>query len=622
MSSSLRPTIGPAAATAQPEAAPTWRPMLWLFAGSLLLRLLVGWPAVAAHVEPAWDEAGYVAQARGYHVMLQSLLAGESPSQEDSDAAYGRGTWPPLHPLVLAVAFLVFGPSLPVARGVSILVAAATTPLVWKVSTRLASRRAGWMTAAIHLVYPGFVGFAHLLWSENLFLFWLFLGLELGLRSRQSLSPGKESLFSGLAGLCFGLATLTRLSGAAMTVVFLAWLTRHSLRTRRFGPPLLAGALAVLVILPWQLEINRRESSRALLSAANGYNLLLGQIEVRDGETGPERKQRINRLIRAESERTGAGRDQAARRLALAEIRSDLPAFAQRCLARLPALFYGETHLVRHIYQLVYPPLPEWVALSLRFLLWLSYSLLLSLLVRGLWIRWPPPHHFKLLGGLAFAALLPALPTVASSRIGLPVVAVLLPFAGMALLRLVDDTSARRGFAVLLLGVLILQGIRHAHFERGSSWYSDLQLRLGLPIRAANETSDGLEEEPLRPPVGDAMLLRVPGASCSQVEIVAASPGLELTTGVGGAGLTRILWIPGQPQVFTLLVSSRSPEEVSTLRLDCRSQEELPGELFTLELAREAATWHAWRPVGSQGLEVYWWGSADARPIPTALLLP
>lgn len=598
--------------------------MLLIFALSALLRLIIALPVIRAEVAPAWDEAGYLMAAHGYHALFSSQLGGEPTRQEDADAAYGRGTWPPLHSMVLALSFLLFGPTVGVARVTSILIAALTTPLVWRVSTRLAGPRAGLATALLHLVYPGFVGFAHLLWSENLFLLLVWLGLELCLSSQATTTSAGRLGRAALAGLFLALATLTRISGAAFLVVALLWLARRGGSSTRWLSAAAAALVALITLLPWQWHLNQREPTFALLSAANGYNLLLGQVEPDSGETGPERKQRINQLIRAELNSGQASRDQAARHLALERIGENPLGFVRRCLARIPALFYGEAHLVRHLYQVVYPPLPPAWAMVLRILLLVSYALLLALLIFGLASAGNELRHRRFLIALSIGALLPSLPTVANSRIGMPILLILLPAAGLAVIRLRDHRSAASRFVWVLAALLALQTYRQWHFERGSNWYSELQLAWGLPIRDESQSDDEGEEGPHKPPVGDTILLRAtPSDHCQKLEIQSLTPGLEIQTGAMKPPTAQLIWSSVSEPVLAIALRGRNPGNPTRLQLRCASG---PAHLspagVVLEVAADRTAWHQWRPTGLPGLESYWWGGSEARPIPANLLSP
>lgn len=613
MSSSFSPASG------TPRRRSTWAGFWLLLALSALLRVAVALPVIRAEVEPAWDEAGYLSQARGYHALLTSRLAAVSSRPEDAEAAYGRGTWPPLHPLVLSLVFLLFGPTVAVARWTSVALAALTTPVVWRLGTRLAGAKAGWAAALIHLVYPGFVGFAHLLWSENLYLLLLLLGLEVCLAAPEAGTGARRLGLAGLGGLVLGLATLTRISGAPLLLVTLLWLAWQGRRRGRWMLAVAGALVAGLTLLPWHLQLHSREGSPVLLSAANGYNLALGQFEQEMGESGPERKVRINRMIRARSEETGEGRDQAARQLALERIREDPPGFVARCLKRLPRLFYGEAHLVRHLYQLVYPPLPPALASMLRVLLLVGYVLLLGLGLEGLIAAGAELRHRGLLVALALAATLPSLPTVASSRIAMPILAVLLPAAGLAAARLWARRASTRRACWLLLGLLALQTYRHWHFERGSAWYGAAQLWWRPSIEAESGEDEGLAGDgPRRHPVGDTLLLRAAVGSCEEVELEAALPGLDLSFGIGPSGAARLVWDPNRRPVVALAVRSLKPEVPSRLKLTCRPA----GTSVSFELATERSHWHRWRPAGLPGLESYWWGGSEVRPVPAALLSP
>ena len=161
---------------AAPAKGASRRTLVLLFVASFLVRLPFLLFAGAHDVQPLYDEANYVGRAEAMGVVLDNLLAGRESSAFEWRSTYRGGVWPPLHPLLLLLG-LRTGLGVVGARLVVLLLSALTTPLVFLVARRFTSRRGALCAAALHVVYPSFVAFGHLLWSETLFLFFLFATL-------------------------------------------------------------------------------------------------------------------------------------------------------------------------------------------------------------------------------------------------------------------------------------------------------------------------------------------------------------------------------------------------------------------------------------------------------------
>lgn len=592
--------------------SPRARHLAWLFAGSLLLRLIVAWPVLQAHVRPVWDEAGYVAQAEGFAAATRALLHGEAPAPEDRDQAYGRGRWPPLHPLVLSLPFLIFGSGVAVARLATVLLSAATTPLVYCLGERGGGTRSAGAAAWIHLLYPSFVGFAHLLWSETLFLLLLASTVLLFLRVPEAGTGGGRLARATLAGALGGVAVLTRIAGAPFVVVLAAWLAWRGRGRERWLQPALALAVTFLTLLPWLRVLEQREGSFHLLTTANGYNLMLGQVPEGPGETGAERKVRVNRMIRVHARETGLPRDHAARDLAMEIIRREPGAFALRALGRIGDLWYGEQHLLRHLFQAVYPPVAPPLAVGLWTLLTVAFAALVALAIRGLLGPGPPLHHRGLWLALVGFGMLPSLPTVASPRMGLPLLFLLLPAAGLGLVRLYDPAPDRRRlgwrFALLCSALLLLQGWRAWHFHTSSSHYAPIQGRLGWPMRDDDQEEDDAEADagPERPRIGDLLLLRSHGEGCGEIELAARGDEVALEE-----EHALLAWRPAEQAGVAVRLHGRRPEVPLGLSLAC------PAEGLAAELDPvRAAAWGRWQAAGLPGVEVMWLSGAEVRPMP------
>jgi len=417
------------------------RILLILTAASLVVRLVL-LVAVGPGLIPLYDEGEYFERGRAFSDALEDLAGFELPSERTIDRAYGRGIWPPGHPLLLGVAFSLFSESTVTARLAVVLISSITTALVFLLTLSLAGRPAALGAAILHLLHPSLLAYSHYLWSETTFIFFLLLTVLALIRSGDTLSTQKQMLWTLLAGLSLGLAALTRAAALPLLVVVPVWMVASGRGSRaawaRVG---LLLAVVVLVISPWQWLLQKREGHFVPLSSAAPYNLVLGNSPW-PGKRGP----RLHRRIRERAQELETTTSEAARMIALDQIKTDPGGFARRSLKRLRTLWGFDTFTLRHTFMVIYPP-------QKSFALWcLLCALLAALLITtglaGAGIVAGPLGSRQLLPLLMAVALaVPPALTFSNSRMGLPLLALLLPVAGVGAV-IFTRLSTRRLLAV------------------------------------------------------------------------------------------------------------------------------------------------------------------------------
>lgn len=228
-------TIGPAGS--QEERERTRLSLSAAFVAALLVRAAVAWYCGAAQPQ----EVRYITIARG-------IISGQG--FVGLDTRYPDIIQPPLYPMILAAAFLLPGPELAIARGISALMGALLVLTGGTIARRMlgdrAARRTGWLIA----FYPLLSHMSGVAITESTFttlvtsallLLWTVLDAPPnGARSRS---------FLICVGLLLGLAYLTRPEGltylaAAIFLVMVGQLVKSA--------PILArvrGALAILWLL-------------------------------------------------------------------------------------------------------------------------------------------------------------------------------------------------------------------------------------------------------------------------------------------------------------------------------------------------------------------------------------
>jgi 4-amino-4-deoxy-L-arabinose transferase-like glycosyltransferase len=191
---------------------------------------------------------------------------------------HGAYYWPPGNSLLLAGAYALFGASPWVAKGAMVLLSTAAVPLTAKVARELdpeSEAPAAWIAA----LYPPAVMLVAQSYAQHLAALCVLAFAWLGLRAIRARSV---ALFA-LAGLALGAGVLTRPSTASLAPVIFGFFAVHAYRARRERPALarlLAGgaALAIVaaaVVVPVALH-NARAGGGFTVSTNNERNLFLG----------------------------------------------------------------------------------------------------------------------------------------------------------------------------------------------------------------------------------------------------------------------------------------------------------------------------------------------------------
>ncbi len=427
------------------------RPVVVVVA-ALLMRAVYN---LALHPDghPPWS---FIIDEREYFAAAHVLAEGRGFSFFDT-ALWVR---PPLYVALLGAIMLVAGTGyLPVLLVQSALSAATLLPIGW-LARNIAGHRAALWTVVLGALYLPFTLFAGLLLSETLFLFLFVLALAALLRTRQLLAqavPDQHSerpsarvrqrlhlyAWAVLAGALLGLGVLTRANALAFVPLSVLWLVWGAGRSRgaagqtddaagygkRGGLRLrtsvatasLVLAACIAALLPWVLR-NYRAYGVATIDTTAGYNLWLGSVGVRD-------EQRLQADLRAIPDH--AGRQAFALAHAWENIAADPARFIARGVKEMldlwRPLFSAEE---RQVAGYTLGRVPAWHLAALLAFDDLLYTAILLLALAGM-VLWPP-HPFKwltLLWVLVWVGM--AFVFFAVTRFRLPVVAVLLPWAGV-----------------------------------------------------------------------------------------------------------------------------------------------------------------------------------------------
>lgn len=572
------------------------RGLAWIVGVSLVLRLAAYLWVLGAEVPLLFDEQGYFDRAVAWHDLFVGWVQGEGWSQDAWAQAYGLGHWPPLHSMLLAVVFLVGGPSVALARGVPVVLSVLTTLWVYRVGRRLVGEPGARAGAWLHAVYPTFIVYSHLLWAETTYCFLLLVTVGATLRALGAPAESTRLQSATWAGLGLGLTALTKAAALPYLLAVPVWLgIRLRRRSQVSVAPWVLLAVALSTIFPWQMALFEAEQRPVALSTLGGFNLALGNNPWVPPGLGSSWGHETSKAQLMEALRDDAARqsvdgppvpwEAVAMPFAWRVIVDEPWTFAVRGLERLRMLWAPDFFPLRHLFKAVYPPLAPKLVGVLAMVGVTSYFVLTALILWGLFDR-------RLSRPLGLVVLLVvvgmALPAVSigMSRLHMPLLVLLLPIAGRSLIyRWRGRPFPRRTFRALLLfvGIVLsgLGGVVRLHLVPSSHYAAVLD------------------------PVARALGQRMVYSDRLELRRTAACRGL-LTLGLAGPttrfhdGSRTFLWRPAAPSLkLDVFSETDSPElvvESPYLQTPQRLRPVEPG------------AWRTWRSLGVSGCTVRWTG--------------
>ena len=193
---------------------------------------------------------------------------------------------PPLYPALIAALWDVTGDrDLQAVRFTQILLSLATCVLVYMLGTRMFSRRAGVIAAAVLCFYPTYIAYSFFILAEVLYFF-LTLGLVVGfssliVRSGRETPNWKPALFAFGIGATLALSALVR-SISWPFIVFLVPLCMYCLRdtiARRAWITACAVFGYALFLAPWAVRNSTLQQVPVLVDTMGGMNLCMGNYK-------------------------------------------------------------------------------------------------------------------------------------------------------------------------------------------------------------------------------------------------------------------------------------------------------------------------------------------------------
>ncbi len=576
-----------------------------LFLFSLLLRFLVFLILGNFSTPLLYDEHGYFMRAIGFADALRSLFHLQIPEKNSILLVYGSGVWPPLHPLLLALGILSFGRTLFSLRLVVLLISSLTTPLVYCLTLRLAGNRAAKRAAQIYALYPAFIFYSHYLWSETIFIFLLLLSfyfVVLILDNPQT----KSLLYPSMCGISLGLCGLTRAAGFPFIVITLLWMFIFFRRNRlSLCTPIITATLCFLLLLPWELVLLKLQGEPALISTKTGYALFLGnnpwvKLEAGSGWRDLDVVKRVRGSLKKYSKENSISQENAARKLAVHEIGKDLKLFLSRSFYRFRMLWSVEFYPIRHILHATYPPMSEAAVIFVCMLLTLSYTLIITMSVLGL-LSLGISNKPLMLCMVIFCTLPPVV-TISMSRLHLPILALLLPAAGVGVTALRKKIKGLRLLIISGSLLLICSNIYTTApviletYMVPSVYYSGLINRVASLINTKIGYRDQIIFRDMRIGRGFKIKIRTPGYYL----------GGDSVSGSRAKGYEWVNHSPRRrltPSRLVLNIYSKTPNVLPTLSI----QSSTGGYLVDIVPIKKD-NWRNWTPTGIKGLDYMWCG--------------
>ncbi len=448
---------------------------------AMLLRVAVFMPLVPQGLTPVFDEVDYYERAAGLTAVLSDIVRSRPVDPDAVDAFFGSdpfqaGWWPPLQMGVISFSTLLpaFSDTVTKARFVTILLSTLTVPVVYLVAKAAFGRRNAYLSALIFAIYPSFIAFSHYLWSETLYILLQFLLIYFAFSAADSPQESRGVGFSVAAGIALGLAGLARSSALPLFVLAPIWLLVA--RTRRMAPtsigkqlkyPFVLFLTGFLIVLPWEIVLFQQQGQIIPLSSSGGYNLYVGSSE----SYIPLDQARTQIMEYAETH--SLSWDRAAQEMALNQIRNDPRQFVEVTFAKFLRQWSGETFILRHLYRVIYPPVSPLTAALITVTTQVSFILLLAFSVVGLLTTSNPgllrplrlfATNRGLLLSAAVLSTLFALLAIANTRLVLPVVALLVPFASHGVWSFLDAGRRQKLLLGAVAGVAVL--LIHASIVR------------------------------------------------------------------------------------------------------------------------------------------------------------
>ncbi|TET31936.1 MAG: glycosyltransferase family 39 protein, partial [Planctomycetota bacterium] len=361
----------------------------------------------------------------------------------------------PLYPYFLAVYFKIFGVGYFGPRLIQIILGSLNAVFLFLVAERLFDRRVGLAAGIIASLYRVFVFYDAMILKTFLSIL-LFTALIFALTTADS-RPARKRLWLA-AGILMGLLALVRGNYLVVIAAFFVW-TAIRLRKAEGGrgmrPALTAIGLCVcgmmIVLLPVAVRNARLGGGFVLTTSQGGQNFYIGNnIENVTGAYQPPWWVRANPMFE-EADFRRAAREDLGDKPTPAELSwhywkkgfrfiADNPGHAAKLQMKKVALFW-EDYEVPDNQSIYFMKRYSWMFT----LLYTPFGILAAFGAAGMILAWPRRREVSLLYIALGAYFISIIPFFIVARYRLPAVPILIVFAALAIVRIIDLVSRRAG---------------------------------------------------------------------------------------------------------------------------------------------------------------------------------
>ena len=282
-------------------------PQRWRMAVVAWLRQLANWRwmllailAVATAVRVSWllyFPTQPYADSEWYYRTAAQLAAGHGYVW-DLESRQPLVGWPIGYPALLAIFFVVTGPSTVLAQSLNVLFSVVCVALTFAIGDRLFGRMVATVAGLVLALFPGMVVYASLVSTDLLFMLLTTATYFMVLRPIAQRQRAANAIDGLLAGLLVGISTLVRATGMTLLPLWglVRWMVTGSFM-RALGWTL-AGVVAVaLVVLPWTIRNYVHFQKIIPVSTNGGVNFWIGNNPWARGDFMWPRDEAYNPLL-------------------------------------------------------------------------------------------------------------------------------------------------------------------------------------------------------------------------------------------------------------------------------------------------------------------------------------
>jgi 4-amino-4-deoxy-L-arabinose transferase-like glycosyltransferase len=319
---------------------------------------------------------------------------------------------PPLYPALVATLWAIVGShSLQAIRIFQVLMALATSGLVYLLGKRVYGAAVGRYAAAICWLYPSFVFFNSLILTETLFTL-LFVAFVL---SSVLLVQQPRAWYAVLCGVSLGLAALTRsvLWPLPLLLCPLLAVLIEAPVPRRLALPALVLAGYAVVVAPWAVRNTRLQGTLTIVDTMGGMNLRMGNYEYTPDDrmwdavslTGEK-----SWVAGLDAEHPGeviteGVKEKWAQRKALQYMREHPGITLRRSLIKFADLWGLEREFMAGVQQGFYAP-PQWFSVIASLCIVGAYVGIVVVGAAGIWLAAPEDRRLQILLLLPVVAII------------------------------------------------------------------------------------------------------------------------------------------------------------------------------------------------------------------------